>query len=112
MNNKRGRVAAASTLRPAEILRDIDAQPVVIDGTTISKREAHLRILYARALTGDSRASKQLQRVRDACGLDKQAHRVGYLLLPESPSSLEEFERMASEQQRQFREKPCSEDSL
>ena len=111
MKRKRSRVEPVLPLRPADILRDIDAQPVIIDGMTISKREAHLRIVYARALSGDPKASKQLQNIRDACGLEKQAHRVGCLLMPEPPSSLEEFERMAFEQQRQFREKRCSEDS-
>ena len=97
--------------RPADILRELDAQLIVIDGTTISKREAHLRIVYARALNGDPKSSRQLQQVRDACGLDRQANRVGCLLLPEPPSSLEEFERMAYEQQQQFRENPLPEDS-
>ena len=97
-------------MRPADMLRDIDAEPIFIGGTTMSKREAHLRLVYARALKGDPKASKQLQQVRDACGLDKSAVRVGYLVLPEPPDSLEQFAKMAFEQQRQFRETPCSED--
>lgn len=111
MKRKHNRVEPALPLRPADILRDIDAQPIVIDGTTMSKREAHLRIVYARAVQGDPKASRQLQQVRDACELDMLASRVGCLLLPEPPDSLEEFSRMAFEQQRQFRETPCSEDS-
>lgn len=109
MDKKRGRVAAVSALRPADILHDIDAQPVVFDGTTISKREAHIRIVFARALKGSSRASKQLQKIRDLCGVDQVGSRVGCLFVPEPPS-LEEFERMAHEQQRQFRENPCPEE--
>lgn len=109
MIKKCDKLGNAPSPRPADILRDLDAQLIVIDGTPISKREAHLRIVYARALNGDAKASRQLQRVRDACCLDNQDQRVGCLLLPEPFGSLEEFERMAYEQQCQFRENPCPE---
>lgn len=94
---------------PSAILRDIDGRPVVYDGQTISKREAQLRLEYVRSLSGDSKASVRLQRVRDRCGLDKIEAQAGCLVVPEAPG-LDEFERMAFDQQRQFREKPHSED--
>ena len=94
---------------PSDMLRDIDGQPVVYDGQTISKREAQLRLDYVRSLSGDSKASVRLQRVRDRCGLDKMEKQAGCLVVPEAPS-LEEFERMAYEQQCQFRENPCPEE--
>ncbi len=108
MDRNPGRVSAASTLRPADILHDIEAQSVVVDGITISKREAYIRIVYARGLKGSPRDSKQLQKIRDACGVDQAGSHIECLFVPEPPS-LEEFERMAYEQQRQFRENPCPE---
>ena len=87
----------------ADILRDIDEQTVRFGGTTMSKREAELRLLYARALNGNSKASQQLQRVRDRASSESLEQKVGCLLAAE-PISEEEYERLAYEQQAPFRE--------
>lgn len=102
--SKQGKAKPVVPVIASAILRDIEEQSVVLDGETMSKREAQLRLDYARALNGDSRASARLQRVRDRCGLDKVDAQAGCLLVPE-PLSPDEFERMAYEQQAQFRDK-------
>lgn len=104
MKDKNSLEPVAPTRRAgAEILRDIDEQPVRIDGTTMSKREAQLRLLYARALNGSSKASQQLQRVRDRVGTESLSQKVGYLLVPEPPT-LEEWIELVYDQQAPFRE--------
>jgi hypothetical protein len=103
------RKRAVKTRTPVELLRDIDAETLEFQGRRISRLEAMMRIVYARALKGDVRASEELQRARDRGQVDTPPKKVGCLVVPE-PMSLDEWERLAAEQQAPFREKRSDDD--
>lgn len=86
-----------------EVLAGIFAASIIVDGTEISTREAYLRSLQNAALRGDVDASIELQKIREECGANA-APTGGYLVVP-AEVTLEEFERMAYDQQAPFREK-------
>ena len=86
-----------------EILQSLNSETVELDGRKITKREAHLTLLYMRSIKGEISASVDLQRIRAACRADKPPEKVGYLVVPE-PMSEEAFAKFAYEQQAQFRE--------
>ena len=69
----------------------------------MSVREAMLRRLQNSSLAGDMDAAAELQNLRDTNKVDGQPVN-GCLLLPDQ-ISLEEWERLAAEQQAPFREK-------
>ena len=83
---------------------DLVSATVSLDGRTMSVREAQLRVLYNQSLNKDIDAAIELQNLRDACGVDDQPERLGCLLVPE-PVTEELFEKLAYEQQAQFRER-------
>lgn len=96
--------------RPAaDILHDLDRETLILEGREISMLEAGILLLYARSLKGEIGASVDLQRIRDRCGTETVSRPVGVLAVPQK-QTLEEFERMAFDQQRQFRERPSPED--
>ena len=109
-NIKRRRMRRGLAPRSAvEILRDLDCETLTLNGQEISMLEAGILMLYSRSLKGDIGASVDLQRIRDRAGAEIAPRPPGVLVVP-PPISLEEFERMAYEQQCQFREQPCPED--
>lgn len=85
------------------IVRSLNSETVELEGRKISKREAHLTLLYMRSIKGDISASVDLQRIRAACRADKPPEKVGYLVVPE-PMSDAAFAEFAYKQQAQFRE--------
>ena len=85
-----------------EFLAEAFSRPVVIDGREMTTREAYIRGVHARALGGDVASHAELFRLRRACGAGNDS-KVGHLVVPET-LSMEEFERLAFEQQRPFRE--------
>ena len=85
------------------IVRSLNSETVELEGRKISKREAHLTLLYMRSIKGDISATVDLQRIRAACRADKPPEKVGYLLVPE-PMSDEAFAEFAFKQQAQFRD--------
>ena len=92
--------------RPSDaiaIVQNLNSETVELEGRKISKREAHLTLLYVRSIKGDISASAGLQRIRAACRADKPPEKVGYLVVPE-PMSDEAFAEFAYKQQAQFRE--------
>lgn len=102
-NDLRG--AAGTIPSAAEIMRELDSATIEIDGRHISTREGEIRLLYSRALKGNVPASKELQRIRDRTGAEAPPRIQGVLVVPESISE-EEWEKLAFEQQRPFREHP------
>lgn len=102
-NDPRG--ATPASLSAAEIMRELDAATIEIDGQQISTREGEILLLYAKALKGNIAASKELQRIRDRTGAEAPPRQYGVLVVPE-PMGMEEFTKKAYEQQRQFREHP------
>jgi len=90
-------------------LADLFSMPVIIDGSEMTAREAYLRAIHARALAGDADSLIQLDQLRRACGADEIV-RAGYLVVP-AALPLDEWERLAAEQQRPFRENPSGEGS-
>lgn len=86
-----------------EVLAGIFKTGVVVDGKTMSTREAYLRTLQNASLRGVVDASIELQKIREACGA-YTAPTGGYLVIPEEVTE-DEFERMAYAQQAQFRDK-------
>lgn len=114
MTERRMRTQVRSDPAPrlgADILYDLDCETLTFNGEEISMLEAGIRLLYSRSLKGDIGASLDLQRIRDRCGAESVPRPAGVLVVPEKVT-LEEFERRASEQQRQFREKPNPDDEL
>jgi hypothetical protein len=87
----------------AKVIGDFFRTRVEFEGRVMSAREAMLLGVYNRSLNGDIDASIELQRMRDEC-IDDDTPVAGCLVLPESPP-LEEFERIAYEQQAKFRER-------
>lgn len=108
-NDPRG--ATPASLSAAEIMRELDAATIEIDGEQISTREGEIRLLYAKALKGNIAASKELQRIRDRTGAEAPPRQYGVLMVPE-PMGMEQFAKKAFEQQRQFREQPNGPDDL
>ena len=92
------------------IVQSLNSETVELEGRSISRREAHLTFLYVRSIKGDISASVELQRIRAACRADKAPEKAGYLVVPE-PVSDRDFERMAFEQQAQFRERDYGSDN-
>ena len=70
----------------------------------MTRREGELRLLYAKALKGNVRASIELQAIRDRTGADKPLKPAGCLVVP-PPLKLDEWERMAAQQQAPYRSK-------
>lgn len=89
--------------RAADILRNLDCETVELNGVQMTMLEAGIRLLYARSLKGDIRASFDLQRMRDRCSADTEPRPAGCLVVPEKIPD-DEWERLAYEQQRPFRE--------
>ncbi len=98
LHNQRSRPPDAT-----EILQSLNSETVELEGRKISKREAHLTLLYMRSIKGKISASVELQRIRAACRADKPPEKVGYLVVPE-PMSDEAFAEFAYKQQAQFRD--------
>lgn len=92
---------------PEEILAELFTKPVKIDGKSVSAREAYLRGLQQKALAGDVESHVELDQLRRACGADEPVV-GGCLVIPEAPT-LDEWIRLAEEQQRPFRENPGGE---
>lgn len=93
---------------PEAFLAEMFARPVKIDGQQMTTREAYIRAIHAKAISGDVDSHVELDRMRRACGADEVAS-CGYLVVPE-PLPLDEWEKRAAEQQRPFREKPDGQD--
>lgn len=89
---------------PEAFLAEMFSMPVTIDGREMTAREAYVRAIHARALAGDADSLVQLDQLRRACGADETV-RAGYLVVP-AALPLDEWERLAAEQQRPFRENP------
>jgi hypothetical protein len=87
----------------ADLVADMLEKAIEVDGREMTVREAMLRAIYRKSLGGDISASVELQDLRDRCGVTDGSERVGCLVVPE-PIDLEEFSRLAFEQQRPFRE--------
>jgi hypothetical protein len=85
------------------IVQSLNSETVELEGRKITKREAHLTLLYMRSIRGDISCSVALQRIRAACRADKPAEKVGYLVVPE-PMSDAAFAKYAYEQQAKFRD--------
>lgn len=94
---------------PEAFLAELFGRPVTIDGQQMTTREAYIRAIYAKAVSGDIDSHVELDQMRRACGAN-EATPCGYLVVPE-PLPLDEWEKRAAEQQRPFREKPNGEDS-
>lgn len=112
MTERRKRKQDCSDLPPrpaADILYDLDCETLMLEGREISMLEAGILLLYSRSLKADMGAAIDLQRIRDRCGAESVPRPAGVLVVPEK-ITLEEFEKRASEQQRQFREKPNPDD--
>ncbi|PKB14122.1 hypothetical protein B0I00_2751 [Novosphingobium kunmingense] len=93
------------TIESAEaFLAEMFSMPVTIEGREMTAREAYIRGIHARALAGDADSLVQLDQLRRSCGADETV-RAGYLVVP-AALSLEEWSRLAAEQQRPFREHP------
>ena len=104
--NPRGRPRKARTIdrnADADILKRLDSELVEFQGRKITMREAELRILYAKALKGDVRASTLLDRKRSSAGVDVEKSRGGVLVVP-STMSMEEWKEKALIQQAQYRD--------
>lgn len=72
-----------------------------------STRFLILRVLRQHAISGNMRAARVVEDLLERYGRS-QLKRGGYAMFPEAPSTpeeIEEYEKMVSEQQRQFREK-------
>ena len=102
-NDPKGATTASPSA--AQIIRELDSATIEVGGEQISTREGEIRLLYVKALKGNVAASKELQRIRDRTGAEAPPRRYGVLVVP-APLGLEEFTKMAYEQQRQFRENP------
>lgn len=89
---------------PEAFLAEMFSMPVTIEGVEMTTREAYIRAIQARALAGDSDSLVQLDQLRRACGANEIV-RAGYLVVP-AALPMDEWERIAFEQQRQFRENP------
>ena len=93
--------------RPSDaiaIVQNLNSETVELDGRKINKREAHLTLLYMRSIKGDITASVELQRIRERSGANAPQEAVGCLVVP-GMLDLEEFTKLAFEQQAQFRER-------
>lgn len=86
----------------AAILKRLDEELIEFNGRKITSREAELRVLRAKALKGDTRASVLLDKKRSAAGVDKPVQLPGILHIPK-PMPLEEWEIRAFHQQAKFR---------
>jgi hypothetical protein len=105
-NGRRGKgkkAPAASETSLKAIIERVENELVEFNGTMITKREAQVRVLFAKAMQGDVRASKMVDEMRKQAGLDKAGSAGGVLLLPASVP-LEEWEAAAAAQQAQFRD--------
>ncbi len=89
---------------PEAFLAEMFSMPVTIEGVEMTTREAYIRAIQARALAGDADSLVQLDRLRRACGADEIV-RAGCLVVP-AALPLDEWARIAAEQQRPFRENP------
>lgn len=93
---------------PEALFAEMFSKPMTIDGQQMTAREAYIRGIHAKALSGDAESFAELDRLRRACGVDDSAP-TGYLVVPER-LPLDEWEKLAAEQQRPFREMPNGED--
>ena len=92
------------------IVRSLNSETVELEGRKISKREAHLTLLYMRSIKGEISASVELQRIRERSGANVPQEAVGCLVVP-GMLELEEFTKLALEQQAQFRERNYGSDA-
>ena len=92
------------------IVQSLNSETVELEGLKISKREAHLTLLYMRSIKGDISASVELQRIRERSGVNAPQEAVGCLVVP-GMLDLEEFTKLAFEQQAQFRERNYGSDA-
>ena len=84
-----------------EILTAIDEQIVEFEGRKMSALEAKIRLVYQRSVGGDVACSVYLQQLRDRCQVEDRKP-CGVLLVPPM-LSIEEFTKLAYEQQAPFR---------
>ena len=89
---------------PVAIVRNLNSETVELEGCKISKREAHLTLLYMRSIKGEISASVELQRIRERSGANVPREAVGCLVVP-GMLDLVDFTKLAFEQQAKFRER-------
>lgn len=107
---KRVTLVSTPTKSAADVLADLFRTPVKFEDREISAREAYIRALSNESLAENMDSALELQQLREACGVeDRKA--VGCLVVP-GPLSDDEFERLAYEQQAEFREKNYGKDSF
>jgi hypothetical protein len=91
------------TASDAEILRRIDNELIAYKGENITRREAEMRVLQARSMSGDTKSTAALDRIRQAAkSVQTPVQGGGVLLLP-SPVPLHEWTASAAIQQAKFR---------
>jgi hypothetical protein len=93
-----------------EILTDLISGVVTFEGRRISMRELMIRAMQNSSLNGDIDAALDLHKLREASGVDDQQI-VGCLVVPEQ-IPLDQWERLAAEQQAKYREKNYGNDAL
>lgn len=102
MKREQASAGAGLPIEAHRVLGDLLQKEVVVNGVRMSIREAYLRQLYRASLSRDMGAAMDLQKIRDAAKVSVGSKEAGYLVVPEEVS-LEEWERLAFEQQAKFR---------
>lgn len=111
VRNPYGRAGKQKSAKPtadnstAAILERIDAEQIEVQGQKMTRRECELRVLNARALKGDTRASAHLEALRSKARASEPKSGGGVLLLP-GTVPLHEWEASAAIQQAKFRKRP------
>src|SRR5688500_18942186 len=95
--NRRGRPKKAQPKADesnADILKRLDEEKIKVGGKMMTRREARLRVLDARALRGELRAIQMLEKMREDAEVGKAQPPSPVLLLP-APVPLHEWEASA-----------------
>lgn len=113
-NGRRGKKGKSKDAKPkdnslAAIIDRLDNEEVEVNSQKMTKRELELRVLYGKALKGDTRASAHLEKLRAAAVVDDGKQSGGGVLLVPADVPLEEWSVAVAIQQAKYRHGNLSE---